>query len=318
MKGVDYSSGHPGGAALKAAGIGFAARYVSHTPSKNISAVEATDLAAHGVWTVLVWETTANRAGAGRAAGIADAHDALAQATAAGMPPGRPLYFAVDWDANPAVVVPYFQGVASVLGLARTGVYGGFKVVSYLLDHQLAAWAWQTAAWSAGRWDPRAHIRQPATTVQIGGVACDNDTSQQTDFGQWMPGGITPLEDDVALTPDQTKALAMLPQVASDTAALRANLLHIGSLDEKDAKGAPVEHAAGYYLAHAFHDTSGAIWPALVKMSANLAALQAAVGALAQGGGITAEQIKAAAEAGAQAALAELGDALKPLAPTTD
>jgi len=207
MKGVDYSSGHPGGAALKAAGVGFAARYVSHTAAKNITKAEAADLAAHGVWTVLVWETTASRAGAGRAAGIADAKEAAAQATAAGMPPGRPLYFAVDWDANPEVVVPYFQGVASVLGLARTGAYGGYKVISYLLDHGLISWAWQTAAWSGGRWDARAHIRQPATTVRINGVACDNDTSMKADFGQWMPGGITP-EVDVALTTDDINKVA--------------------------------------------------------------------------------------------------------------
>ena len=253
MDGVDYSSGRPGGAALKGAGKSFAARYVSHTAGKNITKAEAADLAAHGVWTVLVWETAANRAGAGRAAGVADAKEALTQATAAGMPPGRPLYFAVDWDADPAVVVPYFQGVASVLGLARTGAYGGYRVVKHLLDSQLVTWAWQTAAWSGGRWDARAHIRQPATTVHINGVSCDNDTAQQADFGQWMPGK-TP-EDDVALTDAQANQLT---QIASDTAAVRANLLHINSLDETDTKGNPVEHAAGYYLAHGQHDALAA------------------------------------------------------------
>jgi hypothetical protein len=205
--GVDYSSGHPGGAALAAAGMKFAARYVS-TPGnpKNISLAEATDLAAHGVSTVLVWETTANRAAAGRTAGIADAHDAVAQATAAGMPDNRPLYFAVDWDADSAIVAPYFRGVASVIGLARTGVYGGYKVVKYMLDYQLAAWAWQTAAWSQGKQDPRAHIYQPATGVHINGVACDNDTATVTDYGQWMPG-----KTPEAPVPDLT------PQIADDT-----------------------------------------------------------------------------------------------------
>ena len=52
---------------------------------------------------------------------------------------------------------------------------------------------------------------------------------------------------------------------------------------------------------------------AIVKqLTAQVAALTAAVGALAKDGGITAEQIQAAAQAGAQAALAELGDRLQP------
>lgn len=207
IPGVDYSSGHPGGAALKAAGKAFAARYVSHTPSKNVSLAEAADLAAHGVSTVVVWETAANRAGAGRAAGIADAHDAVAQATAAGMPGDRPIYFAVDWDADPTVVVGYFQGVASVLGLPRVGGYGGYKVIKYLLDHGLITYGWQTAAWSQGKQDPRAHIYQPATGVHINGVACDDDTAIQTDYGQWTPGK-SPFVEDSTVTKDEILAIA--------------------------------------------------------------------------------------------------------------
>lgn len=219
LPGVDYSSGHPGGAALAAAGMKFAARYLSHTDSKNISLAEATDLAAHGVSTVVVWETTANRAGAGRTAGIADAHDALAQATAAGMPSGRPVYFAVDWDADPATVDGYFQGVASVLGTARTGVYGGYRVVRHLLDAGLAKWAWQTAAWSGGRWDPRAVIRQPATGLRINGISCDRDTATATDYGQWMPGQ-TPTEEDVPLTDQEwTKLTGIVRTELADALA---------------------------------------------------------------------------------------------------
>lgn len=206
IPGVDYSSGHPGGAALAAAGIRFAARYLSHTPAKNLTAGEADDLAAHGVSCIVVWETTANRAGAGEAAGVQDALDAAAQAAACGQPPGRPIYFAVDYDANPATVVPYFRGAASVLGLARVGVYGGYRVVAYLLVTGRARWAWQTAAWSGGQWDPHAHIRQPATGLRINGVSCDRDTATATDYGQWMPGQ-TPTEEDMPLTADEWKKL---------------------------------------------------------------------------------------------------------------
>lgn len=202
FSGVDYSSGRPGGKALAAASMAFACRYLSHTSSKNLTASEAADLAAHGVWSVVVWETTEQRASAGRNAGIADATEAAAQATACGQPTSRPIYFAVDYDAAPSAVVAYFQGVASVLGLPRTGVYGGYRVVSYLLDHKLAAWAWQTVAWSHGQWDDRAHIRQYAKTVRINGVECDVNTAAVTDFGQWMPGK-TPIREDDMPTADE-------------------------------------------------------------------------------------------------------------------
>lgn len=227
MDGVDYSSGRPGGAALRAAGKGFACRYLSHTASKNLTLGEATDLAAHDVSSVVVWETTASRAAASRAAGASDAAEAAAQAKSCGQPTDRPLYFAVDWDANPTLVVPYFQGVASVIGLDRTGAYGSFKVIKYLLDHGLIRWAWQTAAWSGGQWDSRAHIRQYAKTTMINGVACDLDTAMQADFGQWTPGHspitediVTPAEIDAVATAAAKKTLAALGAPAGVLAAI--------------------------------------------------------------------------------------------------
>lgn len=93
----------------------------------------------------------------------------------------------------------------------------------------------------------------------------------------------TPPEDD--MTPAQAQQLQDLHDM----------LTSIGSLTEKDTKGQPVIHGAGYYLAHAQADT---------------AALAKTVAALSAGGGLTVEQVTAAAEAGAKAALAELAAAL--------
>ncbi|MFI0718932.1 DUF1906 domain-containing protein [Streptomyces sp. NPDC021224] len=200
IPGVDYAWSHPGGAALKEAGKRFAARYLSNGATKNISRAEADDLAAHGLSVVVVWESTERRPLDGRAAGIADAKLAAVQATAAGMPVGRrPIYFAVDFDATAAqlpTVMAYLDGAASVLGRDRVGVYGGYDTVRAALDGGHAAWAWQTRAWSAGRWDPRAHIRQGATAT-IGGVSCDLNTALVEDFGQWTPGHVPSLEDDM-------------------------------------------------------------------------------------------------------------------------
>jgi hypothetical protein len=208
-EGVDYAWERPGGAALQRAGKTFAARYLSNDSKKNISRAEADDLAAHGVSSVVVWESTAARPLSGRAAGISDAKAAVTQATAAGMPPSRPVYFAVDFDATkgqlPAVMA-YLDGAASVLGRERTGVYGGIDVVKAALDGRHVRWAWQTRAWSEGHWDPRAHIRQGATQ-KIGGVSCDLNTAMTADYGQWMPGRV-PQEEDMPITAEDRKAIA--------------------------------------------------------------------------------------------------------------
>jgi hypothetical protein len=203
IPGVDYAWSHPGGKALAAAGKKFAARYLSTDADKNITRTEADDLAAHGVSSVVVWESTAKRPLSGRAAGISDAKTATAQAAAAGIPPGRPVYFAVDFDATARqmpTVMAYLDGAASVLGTARTGVYGGYDTVKAAFDGGHARWAWQTRAWSEGHWDPRAHIRQGATQT-IGGVSCDLNSAYVADYGQWMPGVGPPLttqEDELS------------------------------------------------------------------------------------------------------------------------
>lgn len=301
--GVDYSYGRPGGAALAKAGIKFACRYLSHTAGKNLSRAEAADLAAHGVSCVVVWETTAQRAGAGRAAGIEDAKEAAAQAKTCGQPASRPIYFAVDYDADPAAVEPYFQGVASVLGFARTAGYGGYRVIKYLLDRKRISWAWQTAAWSGGRWDSRAHIRQYASTVRIGGVSCDKDSAMTADYGQWTPGEAPAQskEDDMPLTDADAKKVAQALLDCDDVPASRI-------LPNTDMRTNPT-WTVRYTLQTAVESARRAA-AAAEQAVAQLGAVSAALAALTKDGGLTTEQITAAAQAGAQAALAELGQTL--------
>jgi hypothetical protein len=103
------------------------------------------------------------------------------------MPEGRPIYFAVDTDTDWASVEPYAAGWASVLGPARSGVYGGLRVIQGAAASGLVAWYWQTDAWSGGVWDGRANLRQKGS-ITIGGVDCDRNTATTADYGQWMPG----------------------------------------------------------------------------------------------------------------------------------
>lgn len=188
--GLDWSVARPpSDKALAAAGVTFACRYLSYSPAKNLKLLEANHLSSIGVDLVVVWETTANRALAGHDAGVADATEALRQANHLGMPDGRPIYFAIDFDATAHQlqheITEYFRGVNEVLGVARTGVYGGLRQVGAMFDAGLVSFGWQTYAWSAGQWDGRAQIQQYRNDQFIGGVSVDFDRATAADFGQW-------------------------------------------------------------------------------------------------------------------------------------
>ena len=189
--GVDYSWARPSPSGLKSEGFTFAARYLSHdTSGKNMSTSEVNALWAAGVDVVANWEQTADAALNGYNQGVADAQAANAQANAIGIPAGRPIYFSVDFDATPgqqAALNAYFDGVASVIGVARTGAYGGYYVIQRLFDAGKIKWGWQTYAWSGGQWDLRAQLRQVQNGITAAGDAscCDKDEAVAADYGQW-------------------------------------------------------------------------------------------------------------------------------------
>lgn len=192
--GLDYVSGPPI-AALQAAGVFFVCRYLSEvnpqTSVKLLTPEEAKSLSAAGIAIVSNYEWYAERALEGEAAGVADAKIAESQHAACGGPADRPIYFSVDFDVTAneeAQVAAYFRGVASVLGLHRTGAYGGMNAIRYLFDAGLIAWGWQTYAWSGGQWDGRAHLQQYQNGVILAGHRVDYNRSTADDFGQWSVG----------------------------------------------------------------------------------------------------------------------------------
>ena len=199
-EGVDYSSGRPGGAALAAAGKTFACRYLAYrgnpTPLKALSPGEIEDLHNHGVAVVATFESTSNRALDGAIAGEADATDALAALKGLGFPPNCPVYFAVDFDAQPqhqARIDAYLTAAAAVLGRARIGVYGGINLLTRCRQNGTAIWFWQTRAWSGISVASFAHLYQRQNSQSINGAAVDLDTALKASFGQWdAPGGAGP------------------------------------------------------------------------------------------------------------------------------
>jgi hypothetical protein len=159
---VDFAWSKPSVSQLRAWGVSAAGMYVSHDPSKNITAALASQYAAAGVKSFVFYEDAADRATAGYSAGVADAKFALAQATAAGEPGWAPVFPAVDFDvpdyapgsADPMAklgpVGQYMKGWRDTIGKRRTGIYGGYWPVTRAISAGLASCAIQTIAWSGG------------------------------------------------------------------------------------------------------------------------------------------------------------------------
>ncbi len=182
-------------------GYKFVCRYLSGDPSggKDITASEQSDLEAAGIDVVLNWETTGTDASNGYNAGVSDATAAKSEAESVGQPLNRPIYFSIDFDAqsgDAAAINEYFKGVASVIGVSRTGVYGGYYIVNELFNAGLVTWGWQTYAWSNGAWDSRAQLRQVQNGVDNGQL--DADTGMVPDFGQYGPGSPVAADGGVA------------------------------------------------------------------------------------------------------------------------
>ena len=208
INGVDYSFGRPGGAALEAAGMQFAIRYIGYrgasggTEHKFLTAPEVTDLHNHGLAIVANFESTQTRVLDGAVAGAADAQDAKADLAALGFPPDCPVYFSVDFDAQPVHqgrIDAYLTAAASVLGRARVGVYGGINLLTRCRQNGTAIWFWQTRAWSGISVARFANIYQYQTgstgAQPINGAAVDYDRALTAKYGQWdAPGGAGPAQ----------------------------------------------------------------------------------------------------------------------------
>ncbi|MCD2193542.1 DUF1906 domain-containing protein [Actinomycetospora endophytica] len=234
MLGVDNTAGITDVAAMKAAGYTAIFRYLSNTPSKNLIMSQApydTELRRYldnGVAVVMNWESSGhiddnqtNHPGDAHAQGVEDATRANDQARKMGHSEA-PIYFSIDFDCSDwAGLTAYFQAVASVIGLARTGVYGGYWVVDHLVNNGLVTYVWQTLAWStvngvAYSRHPRANVIQRVGEVTVAGVACDVDEIlTPADFGQ-LPRGAAPAP---------TPAPVTLPEIVDgSTSALVWNL----------------------------------------------------------------------------------------------
>ncbi|MBO0869595.1 MAG: DUF1906 domain-containing protein [Micromonosporaceae bacterium] len=179
--GLDYAWSRPDISAIKAGGYQFVSRYLSWLPNgKVIDASEYRSLRAAGIQVALNWEHTADEALQGAATGTRSATEAVRQARALGYPAGCTIYFSVDFDQTAGqadVCHAYLRAAQSIVHAAgyRIGVYGGIHAVRRALDARVVDDAWQTFAWSAGQWEPRATLRQIQNGISVDGADCDRD-----------------------------------------------------------------------------------------------------------------------------------------------
>lgn len=135
--------------------------------------------------------------------GVADARTAWKLHTAAGGGQSAPIFFSIDEDISRdtwnSLALKWFRGINSVLGVQRTGVYGGFDVCQWAAADGVIGnsrtpghrWAWQTKAWSHGQIDPAAVLYQRVVSTEsnpgpvVGGLQVDVNDVLAGDCGQW-------------------------------------------------------------------------------------------------------------------------------------
>lgn len=214
LEGVDYSWARPGGGTLKAAGKHFAVRYVPYPGhgGKGLDVNELANLTNNGVDVAMVFESTASRALAGRAAGQADARLAQAGIVGIGLPAGLPIYFAVDFDAaenQQGAIDEYLRGCADIIGFDRVGIYAGYWVVKRCQENGTAKYLWQTYAWSGGNLLNGIHLYQYLNGQDLNG-AVDFTRALQENYGQASKfgGSVSNTSEPITIEAEQAAAVA--------------------------------------------------------------------------------------------------------------
>ena len=139
----------------------------------------------------------------GYAGGVADARTAWQLHTAAGGGQSAPIFFSVDDDIDRetwnTVVLQWLRGINSVIGVQRTGIYGGIKACQWATADGVIGrsgspghvWAWQTRSWSGGQIYPAAVLYQRIVATAsnpgpiVGGIEVDVNDVLAQDCGQW-------------------------------------------------------------------------------------------------------------------------------------
>jgi len=218
IHGVDYSFARPDPAMMKARGIKLAGRYLWNAKyddgrtNKGVSVAEIAALKAQEITPFFIYEEDGHELTGGFTAGVRVAKAADGFLKALGLA-GNPIYFNVDYDASPSDMVEILKaldGIASVIGLDRTGLYAGFGPLNAAFDAGKIKWGFQTYAWSGGRWDQRAQLQQ-WSNGQWGG-SIDFTRAMTAEYGQ-NPVVPAPEPEEPETPTEPTPELSLIEQI---------------------------------------------------------------------------------------------------------
>ncbi|MCA2245872.1 DUF1906 domain-containing protein, partial [Mycobacterium sp. WUMAC-067] len=212
---IDFAAHQIPAQQIRAAGYSGVVNYVSLSRpgssfgAKPITRSYADSLTAAGLVIVSNYQygkpggSTPSDFTRGYAGGVADARTAWRLHTAAGGGQSAPIFFTIDEDINRNTwihtALPWFRGINSVLGVQRTGVYGGVRVCQWAAADGVIGssstpgrrWAWQTRAWSGDQVHPAAVLYQRVVSTasnpgpKVGGFEVDVNDVLAPDCGQW-------------------------------------------------------------------------------------------------------------------------------------
>ena len=184
---VDFSTDILDPALIKAAGYSGVVRYLAPLPNpKVITADQVASLHAHGLWILLVWESTAGRALGGGPVGRSDGLQAAQVARALGYPPSCPIFWAVDFEPTPAQMPLILAYGAAFEQSWLGGPYGGIDTV----DAVKSPWRWQTMAWSRGKVSTSAALYQRTSPTRSLRGSFDEDVVLNPNLPVWKPNTI--------------------------------------------------------------------------------------------------------------------------------
>jgi hypothetical protein len=172
-------------------GITHVGRYLAERTWawKGLTADEVKDIKSAGLNIFSLFEKGGNKAAYFTGSqGVADAKDAYTWAKNVGQPEGTAIYFAVDFDAQPAnfpAILEYFKSVKANLKGYKVGAYGSFKTLTFLQPQNVAQYFFQTYAWSGGNRCKFNHVFQFQNGRTLAGITVDYVNMEQKEIGAW-------------------------------------------------------------------------------------------------------------------------------------
>lgn len=178
---------------IRSEGYEFVGRYLVPEAGslryKALTKGEAEAVTAAGLKLLTVWETTAERAKGGAAAGASDGARALGCAREIAMPASGIIYFAVDFGAQSSdmdAIEAYLTAARRNTAEYEIGVYGPYSVIEEMARRGACKAFWQCVGWSYGKKSEHMNVYQAQWGKIVAGVGVDIDECADMDAaGIW-------------------------------------------------------------------------------------------------------------------------------------